>query len=483
MPGSSIINKKNLITVLSDIRFWILIFFLIRLFGITNPPLEIGHNWRQTQTNMIARNYYESGLDLFHPRIDMAGEKTGIIGSEFPFFNFIIYLFSVVFGYAHWYGRLINLVVSSLGTWCFYLLIKRLMNRTVAFNATIIFLSSIWFAYSRKIMPDTFSVSLVIIGLYFVTDYLSSGGLLKLLLFFLFITLGGLCKIPALTISSLLIISIFIKYIPFKRKLIVFLVTTVGFLIIILWYFYWVPYLVSEYKFQIIFPKGFMEGLNDLYQLRIKTLERFYYSSLHSFLAFACFIAGLVMVFIRKDMFFKMAVSIVTISFFLFIIKAGSFFSNHSYYIIAYTPLMAVVSGFFISNVKARFQWILLVLIAIEGIANQQHDFFIRDSERYKLTLEQMADNHIGKNELIVINGGDSPQQIYFTNRKGWTVTDETITDTAKMEKIRQKGAAYLIVNKTSFKEDLEFPQIYADKHFVLYNLKNHQGNPGKGSR
>lgn len=135
-----IISKKNLILLISDIRFWLLIYFIIRLFGITNPPLEIDQNWRQTQTNMIARNFYESGLDFFHPRIDMAGEKTGIIGSEFPFFNFIIYLFSVVFEYAHWYGRLINLVVSSLGIWCFYLLINKLINRMVAFNATIILL-------------------------------------------------------------------------------------------------------------------------------------------------------------------------------------------------------------------------------------------------------------------------------------------------------------------------------------------------------
>jgi hypothetical protein len=474
MNGSSSISRKNLIIVLSDIRFWILLFFIIRLFGITNPPLEIGHNWRQTQTSMIARNFYEGGLDLLHPKIDMAGDKTGIIGSEFPFFNFIIYLFSMVFGYAHWYGRLINLVASSLGIWCFYLMINKLINRSVAFNATIILLSSIWFAYSRKIMPDTFSVALVIIGLYFVTEYFSSGGLIKLFLFFLFITLGGLCKIPALTISSLLIIPVFIKQIPLSRKLIVFSVTIIGFLIVILWYFYWVPHLVSEYKFPIIFPKSFMEGLNDLYQLRIKTLERFYYSSLHSFLAFGCFIAGLAVMFIRNDIFLKMAVTIVTLSFFLFIIKAGSFFSNHSYYIIAYTPLMALVSGFFISTIKWKYRWLLLVLITIEGIANQQHDFFIRDSELYKLTLEQIADSHIGKNELIVINGGDSPQQIYFANRKGWSVENEAIVNNAKMDELRQRGAAYLIVNKTSFNKDLDFLQIYVDSHFVIYELEKY---------
>jgi len=467
------VTKKKLIIVLSDVRFWILIFFIIRLFGITNPPLEIDHNWRQTLTNMIARNFYESGLDLFHPRIDMAGEKTGIIGSEFPFFNSIIYLFSVAFGYAHWYGRLINLLVSSLGIWYFYLLINKLVDRVVAFNATIILLSSVWFVYSRKTMPDTFSVSLVIIGLYFVTEYLYSGSVIKFILFFLFTTLGGLCKIPALAISSLLIIPICVRHISLKRRLIVLSASAVGFLIILLWYFYWVPYLVAEYKSQLFFPRGIIEGFKEILLFRTKTLERFYFSSLQSFLAFACFIAGFVLIFIRNNIFLKMAVSIITLCFFFFILKAGSVFPNHSYYIIAYTPVMAFVSGFFFSKIKARYRWILLVLIAFEGIANQQHDFFIRDSERYKLTLEQIADDHIGKNELIVINGGDSPQQIYFTNRKGWSIDNEVITGNESMDEFREKGAGYLIINKTSFNEDLDFPQIYVDKYFVIYHLKN----------
>jgi hypothetical protein len=169
-----------------------------------------------------------------------------------------------------------------------------------------------------------------------------------------------------------------------------------------------------------------------------------------------------------------MAVSVVTISFILFIIKAGALFSNHNYYIIAYTPLMAFVAGYFISFIKVRYQWILLVLIAIEGIANQQHDFFIKDSERYKLTLEQLAEAHIPKNELIVINGGESPQQLYFTNRKGWSVENETITDSVKLDEIRQKGAGYLIINKTSLNQALDLPQIYVDKYFVIYNLKDY---------
>jgi len=36
--------KEKIKFLVSDIRFWIIVFFVIRLFGITNAPLEMGHN-------------------------------------------------------------------------------------------------------------------------------------------------------------------------------------------------------------------------------------------------------------------------------------------------------------------------------------------------------------------------------------------------------------------------------------------------------
>src|SRR4051812_1758490 len=96
-----IFNRK----LLSDIRFWLIFFFVIRLVGITNAPLEVAHNWRQTFTCMVARNFLENDPNILYPTIDMAGNKTGIVGAEFPLFNYLIYLISGIFGYTHWYGR------------------------------------------------------------------------------------------------------------------------------------------------------------------------------------------------------------------------------------------------------------------------------------------------------------------------------------------------------------------------------------------
>src|SRR3972149_8048774 len=131
-------NGVFILKIVNNIWFWIILVFLLRLYHITFPPLEVGHNWRQTTVTMVARNFYEINNNIFYPRIDIAGEKSGITGMEFPLLNYLIYLVSLIFGYQHWYGRLINLIVSSIGIYYFYFLINKFFNRKIAFNSAII---------------------------------------------------------------------------------------------------------------------------------------------------------------------------------------------------------------------------------------------------------------------------------------------------------------------------------------------------------
>lgn len=74
------ITMKNWI---NRIEFWIFLFFLVRLFGITNPPLEIGHSWRQVTGLMVSRNFLEVDANILYPRVDDTNGETGIIGMEF----------------------------------------------------------------------------------------------------------------------------------------------------------------------------------------------------------------------------------------------------------------------------------------------------------------------------------------------------------------------------------------------------------------
>ena len=81
---------KSIICGFRDIRFWIILFFLVRLIGIINPPLEVAHNWRQTTVTMVSRNFLNVDNNIFYPRINIAGEKPGVIGTGFLIFNYFL---------------------------------------------------------------------------------------------------------------------------------------------------------------------------------------------------------------------------------------------------------------------------------------------------------------------------------------------------------------------------------------------------------
>lgn len=464
------INRALLNRLFTDIRFWILLFFVIRMVGITNAPLEVAHNWRQSLTNMVARNFLDTEANIFYPRIDMAGEKTGIIGTEFPLFNYLIYLVSSVFGYTHWYGRLINLIISSFGTYAFFLLVKKLFNDRVAFFSTLVFLASIWFSFSRKIMPDTFSVSLMLIGLLFSLLYLEKGGWLNLSLFIVFTALGMLCKIPALSLLPVVGILLLNKNYQRKNRIYIFITAGIALAVTFLWYFYWVPSLVETYRYQLYFPKGLVEGISEIMQYSFRFFEKFFFSSLNSFIGFACFIAGIYYFYRNEGLLAKMGFLAITIVFLLFAVKTGAVFPLHNYYIIPFTPVMALLAGYALSKLKAKMAVVVVILIGIEGIANQNQDFFIKDSQRYKLDLERVADGFIPKDKLIIINGGASPQLIYFANRKGWTL--DAMVNENQVDSLKRMGASYLVIDKHTLTRDFRYNRLYSDDSFTIYKLE-----------
>jgi hypothetical protein len=74
---------------------------------------------------------------------------------------------------------------------------------------------------------------------------------------------------------------------------------------------------------------------------------------------------------------------------------------------------------------------------------------------------------------LIVINGGPSPQDIYFSNRKGWTVSNEDILDAPYLNSLIDLGAQYLILDLSDFNQKYEpYSRIYMDTHYAIYRLE-----------
>ena len=292
-------NAKSLLAIFKekyapDIRFWVLLFFIFRLYGITDPPLEIAHNWRQVTGDMVARNMYEIDNNILYPRLDFGGEKTGITGTEFSVLNYLMYLLSLLFGFHDWFGRLINLIVSSIGVLYFYKLLRLKFDEKFSFYAGFLLLTSMWLIYSRKVMPDTFSTSLVIISLYHAFMYFKGSKIFHAVLYFIFVTLGILSKIPSAYLLIILVFPFIDKSVPTINKIWVFVFTLLMFIPVGFWYFYWVPYLVSHFGFAHYYMgTGIFQGFHEIVTNMSRTFEKFYFDAF-KFIGFITCVFGFV---------------------------------------------------------------------------------------------------------------------------------------------------------------------------------------------
>lgn len=457
--------------IFSRIEFWIILFFLIRMIGITNPPIEIGHSWRQVTGLMVTRNFIEVDANILYPRIDDNQGGTGIIGMEFPVLNYLYFLIAKIFGYTHWYGRLINLLMSSIGLFYFYKLVNKYFGHRHAFLSTLCLIGSIWFAFSRKMMPDTFCISLMFIGVFYGTEYLEQGRKNNILLYIFFVSLAILSKIPAGIYLSVFI-PLLINVKNSKRKWIFCITSFIPLTLTYIWYFIWNPYLSVKYGIWYNSGKAITTGFNEVISNLGLALEKFYFSSFNSYFFFTVFIIGLFLMVIKKKSTLIYLFVVVSIVFIIYIFKSGFYFYHHNYYIIPFVPIMALVAGYSISLIKTKWIFISVLSIGmIESIANQQNDFFMKKSEKYKLALETVADSISSKDDLIAINGNGNPQQIYLTHRKGWTCDDGQLLDSAFINYLYNKGCKFLFVNKHTCKESINKRIVFDNDDFKVYEL------------
>ena len=445
---SSMANWQRLRPLLSDIRFWIILFFVVRLINI-NAPIFESHNWRQADGYAISRNFLEIELDLFHPRVDHAGDLSGITGSEFPLMNFLVYCLYLLFDPNWWQGRLVSLIVSSIGCWFFFRTIKEFFSEKVAFPATILLLSSIWLAHSRKFMPDVFSTSLILIAVYYGWSYLKKGkGAFHLILFGLFALLGLLSKLPAVVMTGLLFPALLDKSIPTGKKAIVAGISVLAVVPVLIWYFHWVPYLNTEFGFNYFFMgSSISENLQYLGSNLWPTLERFIYG-IH-FVGFALFLGGIFLASKNREANLLIAFGAMSLLQLAILVKSGEKFTHHTYYIVPFVPAMALMGAYAISKIKVqRWWWVVVAVVMIEGATNEQHEFQIKDKYRYKLRLEAVADAHTKRSELVATNNDQNPSALYFTHRKGWVISTQNQEGPDFFKGLVEKGCALIIWDK-----------------------------------
>lgn len=302
-------------------------------------------------------------------------------------------------------------------------------------------------------MPDTFSVSLVMMGLDTALRWYYDGrGRQWLVAGVLLISLGLLSKLPAGLMMALVPVLMFDRGQSPKRRTGLAIVMFLAALPAAWWYSQHVAWLNEKGDFVHFFMgKPLATGAAELAK-RVPATAAMFYETAMKFSGFVFFAAGLFVVFRRGSLAVKAWLTLSSLLFLLFMFRAGENFSRHSYYMIPFIPVMALTAAIFLTKLPGRHTvFILLAVAMIEGLLNQQHDFRISDNNKAILRLGQVMDQLGPKHELVAVNSGEYPTPLYFAHRKGWLLSNEQLADTMLMKELRGKGLKKVIVLKKAF--------------------------------
>jgi len=283
-----------------------------------------------------------------------------------------------------------------------------------------------------------------------------------------------LSKLPSSYLLALFILFAFDKKIELSKKIIFSLTSLISLTILASWYFYWVPHLVETYNFLYFFMgNSIFEGVKDIGTYIIPTLDNFYNSAL-KYIGFLVFLIGLFYMFRKKNIPLIHVFTISSFSFLVIVIKMGHNFHQHAYYIIPFVPVMALLAGYGLDQIKyKKTSLILLISICSEGLLNCHHDFIIPSKNLTLLTLETHLDKVSKKDDLILINSDSSSTPMYFAHRKGWSNSNHKITQENYIKELQKNGLKYIVIIKNSKKpiENLNLPIAFEDQYYCIYEV------------
>ncbi|MFN0189380.1 MAG: hypothetical protein ACKVQV_11835 [Bacteroidia bacterium] len=292
--------------------------------------------------------------------------------------------------------------------------------------------------------------------------------------FFVLGVLGCLAKISAAPILTCLAIPLFLRHIQLTRKIIISICSSIILGSVCYWYFIWVPHLNSTYRFGGYFFMGMSinDGIQDLIREWPHALDQFFVTPL-KYTGLVVFLLSFYLLVKTKN-WVAIAAFLVPISAFLvFVLKSGWGFYVNDYYPLVSVPFFAFLVGLGLTEIKSRtIAMTLLLIISIEGIANQIHVFKIRQPFTSLLSLESTLDRITLPNDLIAINSDGSPTPMYCAHRRGWNLYNDDLKEAEYRKTLKSKGCKFIVILKIfNSNIDLELPKVYDSQEYSIYKL------------
>lgn len=474
-------NRKQIIVILSIFVFSV----VFHLKGITGPLLDF-HSWRQTQTAMMSRNYYENGFRFFHPQIDWTGiDSYKRAGTEFPIFSYLVALLYKIFGEYDFLGRFLAVFFSACGAVYLFFLIKKFLNFWSAYISSLIFcVIPVKIYFTRTVQPESLMLFSTIAGIYYFSSYLENTENKKnLIISCLFLAIAPLVKLPSLYA----VIPVFwLARQKFGKKVFrridIWLFYIFIFLSVYLWYNYAktgigvLPLTLSEF-----FKNFVILGKSNFWARQF--LSRFIeLTTTYSGLVF--FAVGFWFIVIKLRLYFFAAWFLSVV---IYTILIGEYGYVHQYTALPYSPINAIFIGGGIVYSWERFNGIKIkkIFLIFLILAISTHSF-VRIRKWYKLDdmwllrAREVVGTISSSGDLFLCNSRALPIQLYHIHRKGFA-KDFRNTTMEEIKNIVSKKTNFVLTAKDERWQDnseigkyfmKNYPVIYEEKEFKIFGLK-----------
>jgi hypothetical protein len=167
-----------------------------------DSPLFDKHPYRQFDTAAVARNFYDSGMNILYPQVDWRGSGEGYVEMEFQVYTYTTAVLYRIFGPHEWLGRAVSTVCYVLSAILLFLLVRRAFDERAALFAVLFYsILPLTFYHTRTFQPSAMLSLGSIAAVYFFWAWTEDERWWQLGLAWLGVTIAALIKPPSLYLT------------------------------------------------------------------------------------------------------------------------------------------------------------------------------------------------------------------------------------------------------------------------------------------
>ncbi|MBL4752049.1 MAG: glycosyltransferase family 39 protein [Flavobacteriales bacterium] len=467
------------------------IFFFYNYDEILFKRPQSVHYWRQADCASLALNYYQGGMDFFHPQVHNLTSEDFTTGytstSEMPLLYYSVAILYQAFGYHEFLYRLLNVMIFFTGLFYLYKLFLGLIKHQFwAMSLPLLLFSSPVLAYyANNFLSNSAALGFVFIGWYHFLEYSRNKNSKSFKWSILFFGIAGLLKITAL-LSLGAIISIYLlekiiinkKEPLFSRGLGQFVPFTLVFLIIGAWTLYasfYNSHYGTSYFSTTIFPIWEMSTA-EIIAVKDNVTKIWFDQYFSEFLWGFLFLATIAIILLQKGarIMYVQLTCFMLLGAWAFMLLQYATLKDHDYYTINLFIIPVFIFITFFDLIKTHFPRVIKSKIAImlflvftlfnvnyaKTELNDRYnggwnnDGIKNDIEDVVPYLRSIGITHA---DTIISMPDQSHLSLYLMNQRGWTEYEERFynrgatrslnRDQGGMEASIVNGAKYLVIN------------------------------------